>query len=154
MGIDISALVIIAILGIPVFFLWRWAFRKITSTTRRRAIPWVVTIVTAPVFYAACILIFIEIEEYYPNKDFNKKEWLANKDIRYEYSHDLIKSKILIGKSKQQVLQLLGSDTDTTQNDQLEYDIGFRPEITGIDPSHIVVDFKNGKVSDVVEYDR
>jgi len=112
------------------------------------------TLLTAPVLYIIVILIWIAIEEYYPNRSFDKKMWQTQKEVRYEYSHDLINSKILIGKTRNQVLQLLGNDTDTTQTEELYYDIGYRPELTGIDPSTILIHFKNGRVDTVIEHDR
>jgi len=91
--------------------------------------------------------------EYYPNRDFNQKAWMADTDKRYEYSRDLIKSKLLIGKTRPQVEQLLGKNDDTSKT-ELYYYIGFRPELGGIDPSNIEVYFKNEKVDSVIEHDR
>ena len=96
---------------------------------------------------------FIGIIEYYPNRDFDKKAWLTDSDKRYEYTHDLISSKLLIGKSKVEVVQMLGK-TDTTQTNELYYYIGYRPVFTGIDPSNIEVDFRKGKVNNVEEHDK
>jgi hypothetical protein len=153
-GMDISAYVILIILGTPIYFFWRWFFRKSEPRVRKVILTWLATIIATPIFYVTVVLIFILVSEYYPNRDFEKKLWQNDKEHRYEYTHDLIQRKILIGKSKKQVLQLLGKDTDTTQTVSLEYDIGFRPELTGIDPSYLIINFKNGRVDNVEEYDK
>ena len=115
---------------------------------------WLLTLITAPFFYVIVILIWIVIIEHYPNREFDKKMWQTDKDKRYEYTHDLINSKILIGKTKNQVLQLLGDDADTSQINELGYDIGFRPKLMGIDPSYLIIDFKDGKAHAIIEHDK
>ena len=154
LGFDLAVYIIPLVFGIPVFFFWRWVFRKFTSARHRLITTWVITIISTPVVYVIIVLGFFLISEYYPDRDFNKNSWQTNKEVRYEYTHDLIKSKILIGKTKKEVLQILGNDADTSQIDELGYDIGYRPEITGIDPSYLIIDFKNGKVDTVIEHDR
>lgn len=153
-GMDVSAYVILIILGTPFYFFWRWVFRKSEPRVRKIILTWLATIIATPIFYVTVVLIFILVLEYYPNRDFEKKLWQNDKEHRYEYSHDLIKRKILIGKTKNQVLQLLGNETDTTQAVSLTYDIGFRPELLGIDPSYLIINFKNGRVDNVEEYDK
>jgi hypothetical protein len=154
LGVELGHYVMIIITGIPVFFFWCWVYRRRTSTVKRRTMTWLGTIITAPILYVVLIMTWIMISEYYPNRDFDKMMWQTNKDERYEYTHDLIKSKILLGKTRDQVLNLLGDDADTSQIDELGYDIGFRPELTGIDPSYLIIDFKNGKVDTLIEQDK
>lgn len=110
------------------------------------------TIISYPVVYAIFILICFETKEYYPDRTFNSNLWKADSNRRYEYTHDLIKRKLLIGKTKPQVLQILGDHGDTSQT-ELYYYIGYRPEVTGIDPSNIVIEFKSGKADSVIEND-
>ena len=150
---DIAVFIILLFIGVPLFFFWRWIFRKIASKTRKRVLVWVLTIVGAPAVYVLVALIWIGGMEYYPNHDFDQRAWKTDSDSRYEYTHDLIKSKLLIGKTRRQVLQILGDQGDTSQT-EIYYYIGFRPEITGIDPGNIVVEFKNGKVDTVIENDK
>jgi hypothetical protein len=153
MGFDFSAIIILLILAIPMFLFWRWVFRKNESKAKRVTLSLLLTFLTAPLFYGLLILIWVFLSSYYPNRRFDKKAWMTDSDRRYEYTHDLIKSKLLIGKTKPQVLRILGDHGDTSQT-ELYYYIGFRPEITGIDPSSIIIDFKNGKVDTVIEEDK
>jgi glucan phosphoethanolaminetransferase (alkaline phosphatase superfamily) len=150
---DISAAIFVFLLALPVFFFWRWVFRKKNSIVRRRILVWLATILSAPVIYTVLIVAWMSIVEYYPNHYFDAKAWKTDSDSRYEYSHDLIGSKILVGKTKQQVMGILGKYDDTSQAEWYYY-IGYRPELTGTDPSNIYVEFKNGRVESVEENDK
>jgi len=61
-------------------------------------------------------------------------------------TEDIIKRKILIGKSKREVLQILG-DTDST-GAILYYSVGITP-YGGIDDDIIEIKIENGKVVNV-----
>ena len=153
MGIDDSVFVFLIILGIPVYFLWRWVFKKANKldklTTPTKIATWIATVISTPVLYVAIVLLFFSVSEYYPNNNFDKKAWLTNKDERYEYSSNLIDSKILINKTKAEVRQLLGDDGNLDSSDDWYYDLGYRPEIGNIDPDSLEIEFKNGKVINV-----
>lgn len=45
---------------------------------------------------------------YYPDRNFDRKVWLNNREIRYEYSSSLKKDKLLQGKTKKEVKEYLG----------------------------------------------
>jgi len=98
--------------------------------------------------------VFLFFQGNYPDRDFDKAKWLKNKEKRYEYARDLIESGILLGKSKSEVLTMLGKDADTTRTDELGYDIGSKPAVNGVDQSYLVIDFKSGEVVTVSEYQR
>jgi hypothetical protein len=153
MGIDFSVFIILLIIAIPIFLFWRWVFRKTESRAKRKILSLILTVVTAPVFYGLMILAWVLLSSYYPSRNFDRKAWLTDSDRRYEYTHDLINRKLLIGKTRAQVEQLLGANGDTSQS-ELYYYIGFRPELTGIDPSSLIIDFNNGKVDTVIEHDK
>ena len=154
-GIEWDVYLILLVFGIPIFFLTRWLVRKFTSPGRTRTITtWVGTIIMTPLVYGIIgIIIFFAIS-YHPNNDFNEKQWLVNPDKRYELSKGIIKSKILIGKRKEQVKQMLGqgepNNSDSTDN--WEYYLGIKPEIGNIDGDYLTIDFKNGKVINVSQY--
>ena len=42
------------------------------------------------------------------NKKFNAQEWKANEKVRYYMLDDIVTNKIVIGKSKKELLELLG----------------------------------------------
>jgi hypothetical protein len=153
-GIGVEIYIILAVLGIPVYFLWRWIFKKSRHQTTSKITIWIATILSTPVLYGLLIVIWIFIMEYYPNRDFDKQQWIKNKDERYEYSKGIIKSKMLMGKTKEQVRQILGDDGNSNTSDDWYYDLGYRPELTGIDPDNLEIAFKNGRVNEVVQNER
>ncbi|WP_295674607.1 hypothetical protein [uncultured Mucilaginibacter sp.] len=154
MGVDfLSVVILLVIAAIPVFFFWRLVFRKNQSKARKRIITVLLTVVTIPILYFLLIFGWVETVQYYPNRDFDENAWKADSDRRYEYTHDLIKRKLLIGKTRAQVEYVLGKNSDTSQT-EFYYYIGFRPEITGIDPSTLIINLRNGKVDTVIEYDK
>jgi hypothetical protein len=153
MGVDYSVFIILLILFIPSYLFWRWVFRKIKSKPKRITLILLLVFLTTPVIYGLLVLAWMFIVSYYPNKKFDCRAWLGDSDRRYEYTHDLINSKRLIGKTRAEVEQILGKNSDTSQT-KLYYYIGYRPEVTGIDPSSLIIDFKNGKVDTVIEHDR
>jgi len=80
--------------------------------------------------------------------------WHINKEKRYEYTRNLIESRMLIGKTKNEVVKILGDDADTSKVGRLGYDIGSQPEITGVDPGYLIINFKNDRADSVIEYHR
>jgi len=153
-GISLEVYVILIVLGVPIFFFWRWVFKKFIKSDRKRKITtWVVTIVSAPLIYVGFILILFSIIEYYPNHDFDREIWIKDKDVRYELSKDIIDSKMLIGKSKTDIKKLLGGESNTDDSDVWYYDIGVKPVFLAIDESVIEIVFKNDKVINVEQHD-
>lgn len=117
-------------------------------------VTWIATIVSTPILYGGIILLFFQVMNYYPKRDFDKSAWLKNKDVRYEYSDDIIDSKMLIGKSKNEVRKILGDVGNAEDSNDWFYDLGFRPELLNIDPDSMEITFKNNKVVDVVQHKR
>lgn len=151
-GIGLDAYMIILIIGIPLFFFWRWLFKKfIIAQTKRKIITWLVTLLSAPIIYIIAVVILVFSWNYSPNHNFNKTEWRDHKDERYEYVDDIISSKMLIGKSKEDVTQLLGDSENEQNSDDWFYDLGFTPG--SIDPDSMEIKFKNGKVNEVTRHE-
>ncbi|SHM49282.1 hypothetical protein [Mucilaginibacter sp. OK098] len=154
-GISAEVYVILIVLAVPVFFIWRRIWKKrIATTSSRRITIWVLTMITTPLLYVGIVIITMLVMEYYPKRDFDRNEWLNNKDDRYEYSGDIIDSKMLIGKSKSEVIKILGDDGNEYNNNDWYYPLGFRPELGNIDPDSLEIDFKNDKVINVVQHKR
>jgi len=89
---------------------------------------------------------------YYPNKDFDQNKWKSNIEARYEMSKDIIDSKLLIGKTKKEVVDLLGSDFYTHGENHIFYDLGFVPGLLNIDPDFLDIYFENEIVNRVEQH--
>src|SRR5437868_7357741 len=93
LSLGIEVYVFLIIIAIPVFFIWRWVFRKFIHTGRKlRFATWIATIFATPIIYIGFFLLFFLSIEHYPKRNFDQKEWLTNKDERYELSDHLIDS--------------------------------------------------------------
>ena len=126
-GLSIEVYFILLIIAIPTFFFWRWLLKKYIKVDRTRKIAtWSATLIGTPIIYVGLIILFMFGMSYKPSKDFDKSQWLTDKEGRFQMAGDLVKSKILIGKDTTQIKQILGDPTwggDTTQ--EWTYDMGF-----------------------------
>lgn len=149
-----SIFVIIVIgIGVGVFFICRSLSKKLVKrVSTRQIVTWLATFLLTPIVCAGLTWLVIFIWTYYPNKDFNKDGWQINRDKHYEYSTNIIKSRILIGKSKKQVKELLGPEENTNESDNWEYDLGNKPDILTLEEFYLFIQFKNGKVVSVEQH--
>lgn len=146
---DISAVFILLIIGSISFFCWRWVF-KISMKRKEKinAATWTATIISTPLIYIGLICLIIFIFSYYPERPFQSEKWKKDPEKRFELSEDLIERNLLIGLNKQQVEQLLGK-TESANETEWSYYIGFVPRFGSIDPDIIEITFKNGVVIQV-----
>jgi len=86
---------------------------------------------------------------YYLSHDFDKQEWVTNVKERYKMSENIIETKILIGKTKEEITKLLGQDFYSYNENPIAYELGFVPGLSNIDPDVLDIYFENGKVTKV-----
>ncbi len=153
-GISIEVYFIIIFLGFWTFFFWRWLFKRLIKDDKKRKIAtWCTTIFVSPIIYILIMLVFFFCLSYYPTHDFNKQKWESDTEKRYELSEDLIESKILIGKTKKEVIEILGEPDGWKEDDYWSYYLGFKPSLLGIDPDYLDINFKNNKVITVGQHE-
>ena len=152
-GLSIEVYCILFVLGIPIFFIWRAILKRFIKAEKKRKITtWLITIITTPILYVGIGSGIFFAMTYYPKHDFNRENWANNEGKRYEMTADIIKSRILLNKTKFEVRQLLGNENNTEQSNKWYYNVGTRPELVNIDPSTLEVDFSNGVVNDVRQH--
>jgi len=147
--------IIILILAVPIYFLSKWILKKLKlgSKKSRKYLAIIPTLILSPLTYVGIIMIWWVSISYYPKKDFNKQEWETNIEERYIMSENIIDSEILIGKTKKEVIELLGSDYYTYGEEHISYYLGFVPGIVNIDPDVLDIYFENGKVIKVSQHE-
>ena len=147
--------IIILILAFPVYFLSKWILKKfkLGNDKNRKFLAIIPTIIISPILYVGIIMIWIFSISYYPKAEFNKQKWESNKDERYKLSNDIIKSELLIGKTKDEVINLLGNDFYKYDDNHIAYDLGFVPGLFNIDPDVLDIYFENGKVIKVGQHE-
>jgi len=148
-----NLILIIVLLGIGtgIFYICRWHLRKAIENTRtRKIINWIATIILTPAVAFGLIFCTVYIYNYYSDRDFNAKAWETNKFKRYEFSKNLINSKLLLNKSKKEVKILLGKPESIVESDSWEYFLGEEPSFVLYGAEFkLMVHFKKGKVDNV-----
>lgn len=152
---SLESLMIIFLIAIPVYFISRFVLKrfKIGNNNTRRFVAILPTIIISPILYFGGIMIWIFSVSYYPKIDFNQQKWTENTEERYKMSDDIIKNKILIGKTKSEIIELLGEDFYKYDENHIAYDLGFVPGLFNIDPDVLDIYFENGKVIKVGQHE-
>ncbi len=147
--------VIILILAVPVYFLTKLIFNrlKLGNEKNRKYLAIIPTVIFSPLLYVGIIMIWVFSVSYYPETDFSKQEWKENKEERYKMSNDIIESEMLIGKTKEEVIELLGDDFYSYDEGHIAYDLGFVPGLFNIDPDVLDIYFENSKVTKVGKHE-
>jgi hypothetical protein len=145
---------LILILAIPVYFLSIWFLKKfrLGNEKNRKFLAIIPAIILSPILFGGIILLWIFSISYYPKTDFNKQEWASNKEERYKMSNDIMESNLLIGKTKDEVITLMGNDFYKYDDNHISYGLGFVPGLFNIDPDVLDIYFKNGKVFKVEQH--
>lgn len=144
--------IIIVIAGILTFFICRWLLKKIIQTPRKRkVITWVTTVVFTPFLLTGIIALYFFCTSYYPNKTFDKTLWVEKSQKRYELASDLIERKLLVGKTKKEVREILGDNGENLDKDNSwYYYLGYPPgQMFNLDPDVLCIEFKNDRVFSV-----
>ena len=82
---------------------------------------------------------------------FDQEQWRSNPQQRYKMADDLIESQLLIGKTKAEVISILGYSgfhVDSNQ-DILTYSLGEQPSFFETEKEYLLIVFINGKVKEV-----
>lgn len=147
--------IIILILSIPVYFLTIWILKRLRlgNKKNRKFLAFIPTMILSPLLYFGLIMIWVFSVSYYPETDFNSQEWNENKEERFKMSNNIIKCEILIGKNKKEVIELLGNDFYSYNENHIAYDLGFVPGLLKIDPDVLDIYFENGKVIRVSQHE-
>lgn len=150
-----ESLFLIGIIAIFTFLLVRWRFKKIFGSEDVLRIPltWGATIIFTPLIFYALMMIYSLYATYYPSRDFNQAEWISDHENRFEMTDDLISSKILIGKTKDEVKKFLGDDFYLYDENHWGYDVGLVPRMFSVDPDILDIYFKDGHVEKVGQHE-
>ena len=148
----IQHLCFLFLLGVPIYFIWRWFVTKfIKSEKKRKRFVLIGSLLATPLIYMTLTTSLFMGLSYHPSRDFDSENWFADEENRYELSADIIQSKMLIGKTKSLVRQILGDEGHKDESDRWMYHLGVKPGL-GIDPDVLLIDFKDGKVVQVEQH--
>ena len=118
--------------------------------------------VAAPLLYVAVAMAWMigapTADDYQHRRNFDTTAWKQNADIDSEWTarlamvNDLVASGVLTGKTKAQVLELLGPETVTAKHKgwDLVYWLGPERGFIRIDSEWLVVRFKGDGLTDEI----
>lgn len=144
---------IILILALPIYFISLWVMKKLKAGTdkNRKWLALIPTIILSPLIYVGLIMIWIFSISYYPTIDFDQTEWNSNVEERYKMSEDIIKSRMLIGKTHNEVIEILGTHYSSNNENGITYELGYVPGLFNIDPDYLEIKLENGIVISVYQ---
>lgn len=147
--------IIVLILAIPTYFICKWLMTrlKVGNKKTRKFLAIIPTVILSPIIYVGLVMIWIFSISYYPTSDFDKNEWNSNVEERFIMSKDIIESEILIGKTREEVIQMLGNDFIKNNESEITYELGHVPGLFNIDPDYLDIKLENGKVISVNQYE-
>ena len=141
---------IVLLIAIPTFFILRWILKRFIKNKKAR--NWtsiVATLIVVPILYFGLIIGIFSYLFYEPQYDFKKERWFADKNARFEMRDDLVNSRILIGKSKSEIIDLIGKSDSNDSIENWTYDLGMSGAGFGWQFNYLKLTFENNKVSDV-----
>ncbi|MGP1993876.1 hypothetical protein D9V96_018495 [Zobellia laminariae] len=140
----------VILIGIPTFFILRWILKRFIKNKKTRNWTSILgTIIIAPILYIGLVMAFFSYLFYEPQYDFEKERWFADKNSRFEMRDDLVNSGILNGKTKIEVIELIGNSESADSTDIWTYDLGTSGAGFGWQFNSLILTFENEKVSDV-----
>ena len=145
------------IIGILLFILFKWLIGKFIKKGKLKIfLTFISTLIFTPIIYYLFVVtsLSITLYEYHPESKFDSKKWTENVEDRHEMRKDLIDSKILIGKTKKEVIEILGipQNINKVNNDTIKnwtYFLGSEGHGMGWKFHYLNLDFTNGKVEKV-----
>jgi len=146
--------IIVLILAIPTYFICKWLMTKLKvgNDRNRKFFAIIPTVILSPIIYVVLVMIWIFSISYYPTSVFDQNEWNSNVEERYKMSEVIIESKMLIGKTRHEVIRILGNEFITNSESEITYELGHVPGLFNIDPDYLDIKFENGKVESVNQY--
>jgi hypothetical protein len=144
---------LLMLLMVPVYFSWEKLLKKRTRSEKTNKITvWLVTVITDPFVFAGIFTAILYAISYYPNHDFDREKWYGSRNKRYEYSRNIIESKMLAGKTKTEIRQLSGDEKANKETgDEWYYDLGMRPGFLIMDIDNLIIEFEDEKVTEVIQ---
>lgn len=100
------------VMAIPIFLTLWWLIGKlIRKRFLKLGVSLFITIFVTPLIYQVFVFIFISFlfrNQGYPDVDFEVELWQTSDSIRYTMQEDLVDSEMLIGKTRNEVIGMLG----------------------------------------------
>jgi ABC-type transport system involved in cytochrome bd biosynthesis fused ATPase/permease subunit len=113
---------------------------------RKKLILHIITILSSLIAIIGIILALVtfKVLTFYETRVFDRYSWEENREDRYQMVDNLVSSGILNGKTKKEVVSILGIDSDTTKN-ELTYMLSIKFDESTSIPSLLKIEFHEKK---------
>lgn len=132
---------------IPSYYLYRWMWKK-TGLALVDIYAKICTVLCPLLF--TWLFIIVNERYIYPwirSESFNSSKWRTNEEYRYRMVNDVINRGILIGKTKHEVLELMGKDTEEGPcNDCIGYSTNEPDQGFSLDHEVLEINFEQDRV--------
>lgn len=136
-------------------------FLFVNTIDKRKWLTFIISVIATPFIYFYGFYPMVNIfSSYHHEKYFDSSSWKGSSDLRYEMSDDLVASKELIGRTKEDVRMLLGTYEWLSWNDAIHdkdpnywnYGLGIEPGAMNDMKDNMLITFKNNRVAKVELY--
>jgi len=142
--------IIILIIAVPTFLILRWILKRFIQNKKTRNWTSIAgTIIIAPILYLVLVFYFFSYLFYEPQYDFDREKWFSDKHSRFEMRDDIVESRILKGKSKSEIIELIGKPVSNDSTELWTYDLGMSGAGLGWQFNYLELTFENEQVSSV-----
>ncbi|MFZ1357815.1 MAG: hypothetical protein WAS28_04975, partial [Saprospiraceae bacterium] len=86
---------------------------------------------------------------YEPERGFDRQRWFTDEGLRYEMKEDIVDNKMLEGKSKNQVIELIGRPDNKDSLNIWNYYLGSSSAGLGWQYNYLKLIFEKEKVKEV-----
>jgi len=148
------------IFGTIVFLLMRKVINRVFPKLKRATnllFSGILAIGLSPILAKCAFVIFFNLilYEYHPSRSFTVESWQENTRDRHEMAEDLIKSKALIDKTKNQITEKIGLPVNKIdlENDTISkwrYNMGNRGWGFGHKFFYLNIEFENSRSKSVI----
>jgi hypothetical protein len=149
---------IIVIFFVSIFVL---VFLFVKTIDKRKWLAVLVSLVLTPIVYFYVFYPILNIfSSYHNEKYFNSEAWIEEPSSRYEMTNNILESDTLIGKTKPEIQQLLGTYEWLSWNDSIKnhdenlwnYALGMKPGAMNTKKECMTIIFKDDKVNNIETY--
>ncbi|UJH92651.1 hypothetical protein LZ575_09375 [Antarcticibacterium sp. 1MA-6-2] len=149
------------ILGSVIFyFIYRVLSRWYKNGKIKILLTTLSTLILTPFIYNLIILTILAFffYEYHPTREFNKRSWSENIHDRHEMFTNLVQSDTLIGRTKNEIFNLLGEpynpfDLEKDTSSIWNYNLGREGHGIGWKFHSMIIKFKNSKVESIKKWE-
>lgn len=143
-GMNHSSYTIVSVLAVSVPFIFLLVLQRIvlhfSSSNNKKCKD---IIIVGTVFFSICI-IQLGVNEYHSK--FHTDRWLQNEANRVYMVDDLLDKYTLVGKHKEEIIQLLGKPTETSRFEQMNqtvYYLGDERGFIPVDSEWLILQFNS-----------